>query len=156
MVQDKHCVNTKGITHTSRVIRSRPEGSRAQPGRRLPVSLRLVGRMGTCPWRSPGTEDRGGICKVHCLAGQGVGSSRQGFPRPGAERPFQTKNIPRHEEGSWFRRSKSPSVESRILRNSYKVIFFLQVSRSETQGSAHWRSCLCAQHPLKAMLPSPP
>ena len=95
MVQDKHCVNAKGIIHPSGVIRSWPDGSRAQPGRQLPVSLRLVGRTGTCPWRSPGTEDRGGICKVHCRClGRGEVGEDRVSPDSGQRGPFRQRIYP--------------------------------------------------------------
>lgn len=89
-------------------------------GQAAPCVPASGGKEGHLSLEKPRTEDRGGICKGSL---QGRGGGGQGFPRHRAERPFQTKNIPRHEEGSWFRWSKSPSVESRVLCNAYEVIF---------------------------------
>lgn len=84
----------------------REQGSARQAAPCVPKCL--VGREGHLSLEKPWDRGQRWDMQDHCR-----GEVRTGFPSDTGQRPFQTKNIPRHEEGSWFRWSKSPSVESR-------------------------------------------
>ena len=90
MVQDKRCVNAEGITYTSGVIRSQPDGSRAQPGRQLPASLRLVGRTGPVPGGALGQRTEVGFAGFTADA-WGCGT---GFPQTRGREALSDKEYP--------------------------------------------------------------